>query len=289
MQQEKLTLHQAHQRLLLSMLKELDAVCRRNGIPYLLFSGTALGGVRHQGFIPWDDDVDVLLLRRDYERLLDALERELDGSRYYVQREFGPHWPMQFSKLRRNGTACLEKYHPRDPQVHQGVYLDIFPCDALAESPLLRGLQFAASKVVIAKALYARGYETDSLLKKLFLQLCRPLPRAPLHRFCQRRWDTDSPMVHTFFACGTRYEKNIFPRSWITETQDLPFEDGCFPVSAHWDRLLTRLYGDYMTLPEPQQRLCKEHAAILDLERPYTDYLARQKSMTFDTYTRSIR
>lgn len=287
--QEELTLHQAHQRLMLSMLKELDAVCRRNGISYMLFSGTALGAVRHQGFIPWDDDVDVLLLRGEYERLLDALERELDGKLYYVQREFGPHWPMQFSKLRRNGTACLEKYHPRDPQVHQGVYVDIFPCDALADRPVLRRLQFAASRVVIAKALYARGYETESRAKKCFMQLCRLLPREPLHRFCLRRWDTDSRMVHSFFACGRQYGKNVFPREWIRETVELPFEDGCFPVSAHYEQLLERLYGDYMRLPEPEERACKEHAAILDLERPYTDYLEQQRRMQFDCHTRSIR
>ena len=159
----------AHQKLLLEMLKDLDAVCRRHGIPYQLFSGTALGAVRHQGFIPWDDDLDIVMLRRDYERFFTEASGDFDEKLYFVQREFTEHWPMQFSKLRRNGTTCMEKYHPKDPKMHQGVYIDIFPCDNLSDFRLMRGVQFLASKVVIAKALYARGYETDSRLKKVFI------------------------------------------------------------------------------------------------------------------------
>lgn len=159
----------AHQTLLLEMLKDFDAVCREHHISYQLFAGTALGAVRHHGFIPWDDDVDVILMRSEYDRLLTEAAGDFDPERYYVQRENSAHWPMQFSKLRRNHTACIEKYHPKDPLVHQGVYIDIFPCDNLSDRPLMRRLQFAASKAIIAKALYARGYETDSAAKKVFM------------------------------------------------------------------------------------------------------------------------
>ena len=128
----------AHQALLLEMLKDFDAVCRRHHISYQLFAGTALGAVRHHGFIPWDDDVDVILMRSEYDRLFAEAAGDFDPERYYVQRENSAHWPMQFSKLRRNHTACIEKYHPKDPLVHQGVYLDIFPCDNLSDRPLMR-------------------------------------------------------------------------------------------------------------------------------------------------------
>ena len=139
-----------HQALLLEMLKDFDAACRKHAIRYQLFAGTALGAVRHKGFIPWDDDLDVILLRSEYDRFFEEAAPELDPERYYVQREGGPHWPMQFSKLRRNNTACMEKYHPKDPCIHQGVYIDIFPCDNLSDAPAMRQLQFAAAKVVIA-------------------------------------------------------------------------------------------------------------------------------------------
>ena len=181
------------------LLKAFVRICDEHQLFYWLYAGTLLGAVRHKGFIPWDDDIDVIMLRGEYEKFLDAAEKELDSKKYFVQREFGEHWPMQFSKLRLDGTACMEKYHPRDPEMHQGVYIDIFPCDALADNRTVRRLQFAASKVVIAKALYARGYETDSIKKKIFMQLCRILPRKPLWSFCVRRNDTGSQAVHSFF------------------------------------------------------------------------------------------
>ncbi len=165
-----------HQDALLSLLVEFDRVCKKLDIPYVLFAGSLLGAVRHQGFIPWDDDLDVMMLREDYDRLLREGDRVLDRERFYLQKEFTEHWPMFFSKLRLNGTTCLEKFHPRDEKIHQGVYMDIFPCDCARQSELGRKLQFAASKVVIAKSLAIRGYDTHSKKKKLFMSLCQILP-----------------------------------------------------------------------------------------------------------------
>lgn len=81
----------AHQLALLQMLHEIDRVCKKHHITYTLFAGTALGAVRHGGFIPWDDDLDVIMLRPDYERFMALAPAELDGTVYYLQREFSEH------------------------------------------------------------------------------------------------------------------------------------------------------------------------------------------------------
>lgn len=278
-----------HQRLLLEMLKDFDAVCRRHNIRYQLFAGTALGAVRHHGFIPWDDDVDVILMRSEYERFFREAADDFDPAVYYVQQEHSAHWPMQFSKLRRNHTACMEKYRPKDKEIHHGVYIDIFPCDNLSDHAAMRRLQFAASKVIIAKALYARGYETDSIAKKLFMQFCRLLPRRPLEKFCMRKADHETRMLHSFLAAGKRFGKNLLPREWMEASIELPFEDGVFPVSAHYDALLTQLYGNWHMFPPLSERKCKEHSAILDLEHSYTEHLQEQQDMEITVYSRSIR
>lgn len=278
-----------HQKVLLAMLKDLDRVCRDNHIKYMLFSGTALGAVRHHGFIPWDDDLDVVMMRDEYERFLDAAEKDMDRERYFVQREYSEHWPMQFSKIRLNNTACIEKFRAKDPLMHQGIYIDIFPCDNLADSRSAGLLQFAASKVVIAKCLYSRGYETKNLLKLAFMQFCRLLPAKPFIEICKRSGECRSKMVHVFLGGAAKYRRSVFDRKYLKESIDMRFEDGSFPVSTYADEMLTIMYGDYMRLPETSERNIKQHAAILDLDNDYTHYLEKQKTMKIHGVSRSIR
>lgn len=277
------------QKIQLSMLKDFDAVCQKHRISYQLFSGTALGAVRHKGFIPWDDDIDVVMLREDYERFFDSASKELDSNKYYVQREFSEHWPMFFSKLRLNGTTYIEKYHSHDARIHQGIYIDIFPCDNLSDNRLMQKLQYIASKIVIAKSLYARGYETNSTVKKCFMQFCRILPTEPFKRLCIRRNDSSSLKVHTFFGGGKKFERSIFFREWFEQSVKMRFEDSEFPVSAHYDEMLRVMYGDYMIMPTLEQRVCKRHAAIVDINKPYTFHLEEQRNMKIEKYTESIR
>lgn len=277
------------QAALLEMLREIDGICRTHHIPYMLFAGTALGAVRSQGFIPWDDDLDVIMLRPDYERFLRVAPEELDPRLYYVQKEFSPHWPMFFSKLRKNNTTCLERYIPRDPAMHQGIYIDIFPCDNLSDHRIIRGLQFLASKVVIAKSLNRRGYLAGSYKKKLVIFLSHLLPQRPFQRLVKLEGASHSKLVHCFFGGSSRYTKSIFPRQWLMESIDTPFEGQRFPVSAHYHELLTTLYGDY-GIPTPEsERGKKVHAEFVDLDHSYEDYLETQKTMEFRELTRSIR
>lgn len=279
---------QEHQAVLLELLEEFGRICRKHHIPYVLFAGSALGAVRHKGFIPWDDDLDVLMLRPDYERFLQVAPTEV-GDAYFVQSEFSEHWQLHYSKLRKNGTTCLEKYHPKDSETHQGIYIDIFHCDSAADSRIGRKLQYLASRVVLAKTLSGRGYETDSILKKFFIAGCRLLPLKWFYHFAARCEKRQSAMVHTFFTGTSKFEKGILPRSWITETEEMPFEHLLEPVSKHYDKLLKTLYGDYMTLPSEDERKCKVHALLVDVERPYTEYEHYRDGMKFDVYTRSIR
>lgn len=286
---QQLTPLTPHQNVLIELWTVFDDICKRHNIPYQLFAGTALGAVRHQGIIPWDDDLDVVLLRPDYQRFMKIASEELHSGQYYLQVEFSSHWPMFFSKLRKNNTACLERYHPRDPEMHQGIYIDIFPCDNLSNSPLIRKFQFLSSKIIIAKSLSRRGYLTDSPLKKLFMALCRLLPAAPFLYLTKLPAKKDSQWVHTFLGGAKDYRKNIYPRLWFSETVSLPFCQSTAPVTAHYDTLLTQLYGDYMTPLPDDQRGYKTHAELVDTETSYEAYLDMQKSMIFDMHTRSIR
>lgn len=279
---------QVHQGALLQLLQEFDLVCSKLDIKYTLFAGTMLGAVRHRGFIPWDDDLDVLMLREDYDRFLQNAETLLDTEKFFLQKEFSQHWPMFFSKLRMNNTTCLEKFHPRDKEMHQGIYMDIFPCDNLADGDFAAKCQFYASKVVIAKSLYKRGYDTDSTKKKIFIAACRILPSKPFIAFVKRS-GRKGKRVHTFFAAASKYHKNILQRSSIETVAPMQFEDKEYLVSKDYQSILTLLYGDYMQLPPPQERAVKQHAILVDVQNSYQMYADYRDGMTFDIYTRSIR
>lgn len=134
-----------------------------------------------------------------------------------------------FLKAPENGTACIERYIPRDPLAHQGIYIDIFPCDALSDAPAKRKRQFWASKMVIARGLDRRGYRTDSLQKKLAMQVSRCLPTKALWAYAVNREDTDSQMVHSFFGASSRYEKASIPAVGSRKRYSFPSRTGNFP------------------------------------------------------------
>ena len=277
-----------HQEATYRLLKEVDRICKKHNIQYFLFAGTLLGAVRHQDFIPWDDDLDILMFRADYEKFLSVAKKEVSEA-FYVQDEFSEHWPMFFSKLRLNQTTCLEKYHPRDPEIHQGVYIDIFPCDNAPDNGLLRKIQFYASKVVIAKGLSAKGYETDSIIKKLFMLICRILPGDMFFKISKSANEKDTKCIHTFYAGASKYEKNIFPREWFESGKTLFFHEDEYPVPVQAELVLKKMYGNYDQIPSNEEKKRKIHAILVDLEHDYTEYEHYRDGMKFSSYTRSIR
>lgn len=278
-----------HQAALYELLCEFDRICQKYNIRYTLFAGTLLGAVRHKGFIPWDDDADVLMLREDYDRFMAVASKETDQLRFFVQKENTKHWPMFFSKLRLQGTSCIEKYVPKDFKTHMGVYIDIFPCDCAADREWLRKCQYYASKIIIAKSLARRGYATDSKKKKLFMAFSRIVPLKLVRRIVLLPNKKGSKLVHSFLSAGKKYEKNVFPRTWLEETCKMDFEDRQFSVTKCYDRMLTMLYGDYMVLPKESERICKVHAVVVDLENSYEKYAELQRNMKITDFTQSIR
>lgn len=277
-----------HQRALYALLCEFDRVCGVLEIPYFLFAGTLLGAVRHEGFIPWDDDLDVAMRRVDYDRFIREAPAVLNREAFYLQAEFSDHWPMFFSKLRLNGTACLETHHPKDPLMHQGVYMDIFPCDNAFNSLLGQKLQFLCSKVIIAKGLYKRGYSTGSRVKKAFMTFCRMLPGGVFFRFVLGPKKTGE-YVHSFFGGSSRFARSVYPAACFASQIRMPFVDGMFLVPAGYDSLLRILYGDYQVIPPEEDRRCKQHAILVDLKHSYECYEHYRDGMVFDDFTRSIR
>lgn len=287
-QQGELATLREHQAALYGLLREFDRVCKALNIRYSLFAGTLLGAVRHGGFIPWDDDLDVIMHREDYTRFLREAPALLDEENFFLQKEFSEHYPMFFSKLRLNRTTCLERFHPKDPELHQGVYIDIFPYDNAYAGKLGRLVQFACSKVVIAKGLDARGYATGSALKKTAMVLSRVLPGAPFRRIV-RGPKTTGAWVHCFLGGASKLHHSVLPASLFAELTELPFEDGRYSAPAEYDAMLKLLFGDYMALPSEEEKASKKHVVLVDLKHSWEHHKAAHDGMTFSSSVRSVR
>ena len=279
-------LHLQHQKAMLQLLQEFDRICKLLNIPYILFAGTLLGAVRHEGFIPWDDDLDVLMMRSDYSRFLAEAPTLLNPDVFYLQKEFSDHWPMFFSKLRLNGTTCIEKFHPKDPNMHTGIYMDIFPCDNACNTALGRLVQYLSARIVIAKSLDTRGYETNSFIKKVFVKLCRILPKKTCWNIVING-PANGKYVHCFLAGSSKFKNNVFLRSDIANLTYAQFEEHTYPIPLAYHTILTQLYGEYMQQPDENARLEKIHAVFVDLNNTGHEYRFYQSDL--DVHTRSIR
>ena len=115
----------------LDLLKEVDRICKKCGIRYNIIAGTLLGAVRHGGFIPWDDDADVAMLRREYDRFVLACQKELNTDKYYFQdHHVTPGYRWGYGKLRRKDSLFLREHQEHMPY-EQGIFIDIFPLDCV--------------------------------------------------------------------------------------------------------------------------------------------------------------
>ena len=260
------------QLALLEMLKDIDAICKENKITYSLAGGTALGAVRHGGFIPWDDDVDIMLLRSEYEHFLDVAAPYLQKKGYTLQKEFSETWPMTYSKVRKDNTAYIEDYEPRI-RVHQGIFIDLFPIDNLSDNKWVASLQWNAFHILAARGLRKRGYTTNSFKKRFAMWIAPLFPVNILRTIVMQKGHNNTRRVHCFFGGAVVRDHNHFPRDLFNEFVEVRFEDAFFSLVKDYDTYLRINYNDYMTLPPEEERTKRMHAKFVDLENSYTIYI----------------
>lgn len=247
------------QRTELELLAEVRRICDQHGIPYVIIAGTLLGAVRHQGFIPWDDDADVAMLRPDYERFRRICEKELDPERFVFQDDRcakGYRWG--YGKLRRKGTEFLREFQ-EDMPYFQGIFIDIFPMDPVPENALLRAA-VDRECFLIRKFLWARvGKKADKNPVKRFLY--RLMDRVPeekilgayhgLVRRMQRYGNSSWVRILMF---PTPNNARGYRRKWYEKRRQYRFENEWFSGIRSAKAYLTFKFGDYLTLPPEAER-----------------------------------
>lgn len=243
----------------LEMLVEVDRICRKFGIKYSLDGGTLLGAVRHDGFIPWDDDADVVMLRSEYNKFYDACQKELDTERFFLQEyRTDARYRWGYSKMRRNGTVFL-----REGQEHvrcnQSVFIDIFIYDNVPDNMIIRRLHLFLC-YCIRKALYSEvgRINAPNLILRLWYQLLYKIPRDSwfwlIEKIAHKTNESSHELVRHMTYPYRKECKYGLPRICFDDYMEKEFEGHLFKVFKNYDLYLKRLYGDYMTLPSENMR-----------------------------------
>ncbi len=251
------------QLLELGVLDEFVEFCAQTGLRYYLAYGTLLGAVRHRGFIPWDDDIDVAMPRHDYDRLAELVPKHFEGRFALHSYRTDALYPYVFAKLSLRGTH-LRQMNDRNRSFARGVGIDIFPLDGVPRSA-------AAKKVraVVVRAFQVRlslGRRPSSRLRQWRRYLVRPLPFGllrSLYEWTVVRWPASA--ADAWVCAGPYADRVTFPREWFGDGVQLDFEGLQLTAPEEWDRYLTKVYGDYMTLPPPEARVSKHNLVRVDL------------------------
>ena len=255
----------------LKVLREVRRICEKNTIPYFLIAGTLIGAVRHKGFIPWDDDIDIGMLRGDYERFLEACKTDL-GAEYFLQTAETEEGNADYgiAHIRLNGTAMVQEYR-KNTKTHNGFTIDIFPYDNLPENKLVRffyGKGFPLLKRICAKRMGYTPHPSKRfyrIILSVMYVLTLPVPLKFLHkRMLSYHVKQNKKQTEYAFALsgawGYNKEKHLY--TTIRELGTLEFEGEVYPVPKNYDLFLREQYGNYMELPKDIESCYNRHRCI---------------------------
>lgn len=248
----------AVQEIGLEILKTIDRFCREKGITYYLFYGTELGAVRHMGFIPWDDDIDLILFRKDFEKFREEWKKDPPEGYFYQDGETDPNYKVKITKIRKNGTALVEE-PAKDVEMHHGVWVDLFVLDDYVENGFLRRV---GELITLFDYNASRNYRPAGRRGALYAVTNRIFRKGGIYRWWYKKvfpkLKKDPAMCSdiTSFTFSHKYD---FRREWLGEPQYLPFEGVLLPVPADTDATLRVCYGDYMTPPPPEKQVSNHH------------------------------
>lgn len=243
----------------LELLKVVDNLCRKNKINYSLDGGTLLGAVRHKGFIPWDDDADVMMSRKEYDRFFEVCKTQLNLEQYFLQ-EFrtDEQYRWGYSKLRKNGTVFLREGQEHI-KCHTGVCIDIFVFDNVPIGYLNQRLSLLKC-FLIRKGLYSVVGKKSS--EKLFLRfyyfLMSFFPREfwvkKLNKLIQNNNSKPAQLMSHLTYPNPPKVRYGLSKHYFDEYIEMEFEKCTFMVIKNYDKYLTELFGDYMKLPSKDKQ-----------------------------------
>jgi len=237
----------------LEILREFARICDAHSLRYYLGSGTLLGAVRHKGFIPWDDDIDVEMPRPDYDRFSSLCATDLGSGFSWHTYLTDRHYPFMWGKLMRDDTELRQGPTEHLP-IQQSLYIDVWPLDGIANWRIPEAIQRAIhkwSQIRLSADLKRPG------IRGLVARSWKIVPRRLVVWLCERM-ATLTPYERARIVAHPRalygYRKECMPRDWFGRGEMLQFEEMRLPGPSQWNEYLTHVYGDYMKPPPEAER-----------------------------------
>ncbi len=253
----------------LEVLKEIIRVCEKNDLTYFTVGGTTLGAIRHNGFIPWDDDIDIGMMRDDYEKFIQIAPAELKKGYTLTHFIYDENVPTYFAKVRKDGTKFVEEY-TENMDIHQGVFVDIFPYDNYPDDEALREKYKWKTKfwnqLFIAKSVDRITYNLNknfrvlNIIRKTLHILMKPVPKSYLFEKTDRAFREYNDQTATM-VISRGIDVFLNDIGDLLPPGEHDFETIKVKIPANPDRVLTLQYGDYMELPPEEDRY--NHAPAL--------------------------
>ena len=266
----------------LKMLEIFKRICEENNLTYYAIGGTLLGAIRHEGYIPWDDDMDIAMFREDYDKFIKAAKKSMPKGYFLQIPETEKDYFFGHAKIRKNGTSAIRYIqYPERYSHHQGIFIDIFPLDNIPDNKRLYKLHKFVSLKLMQMVYFAKYYyrlnhhKTITKIKHAFCTLLMPTNSIVRLYFNLYLWVVKLPnrkktkmagMTSMFYHMDDNFS---WQRKWFDKSVAKRFENTEINVPAGYDKILTKNYGDYMV---PVKGGSQHGEIFFDLEHDYRDY-----------------
>lgn len=260
------------------ILDVIHNICIKNNLKYSLAYGTLIGAVRHGGFIPWDDDIDIMMPREDYEKLIAIWDIEAPEGYILQNGRTDVDFTQNFTKIRKDHTTFLQDESEKNKKYHKGIFVDIFPGDRVASGKIARKLQYVACALNL---LYSRGFTSGTsgvvgILERFLLKTSKKKyveRRDKCERFV-RRWNGQLNSQYffpsTIGCCREYYNSDLF-----ANMKTILFNGREYLVVSDIDTTLRNCYGDYMKLPPEEERVWKHHPVLVNFYYNYEELIKK--------------
>lgn len=273
----------------LDLLKEFIKVCDKHNLKWFLIGGSTLGAIRHKGFIPWDDDIDLGMPREDYDKFME-LQYEFEGTPFFIQNfKSDPCYIYNYGKLRDSSTTFIENFY-KNHRINHGIWLDIFPIDGISREmkepkKLAYKIRHIWFQVWLAYLpALRRKVRKETWFKDILLNIVAGLfyifdiahyRNKKVERYIHKIPLSEAKMAANCF--GFNMKKEAMDANIFKETIKVPFEDIEVNVVKDYDTYLRNIYGEYMTPPPADKQVGHHYNKGFDLHMGYEEYMRKHK------------